>query len=144
VLIEATEKQERVAAIKMTRRAAETNVAGLRDGEDLSGEMAKLDDVFEPSAEDVAEDDAEEDASSASQELTDVEDTGGPILGTSADLPKASEDPIRMYLSQMAEIPLLSREEEISLAKKIEITRKTISPLVCSKPITRCGRPSTC
>jgi hypothetical protein len=29
-----------------------------------------------------------------------------------------------MYLSQMAEIPLLSRDEEISLAKKIEFTRK--------------------
>src|SRR6056297_1376921 len=41
-----------------------------------------------------------------------------------SDLPKASEDPIRMYLSQMAEIPLLTREQEISLAKKIEITRK--------------------
>jgi RNA polymerase primary sigma factor len=41
-----------------------------------------------------------------------------------ADLPKLSDDPIRMYLSQMAEIPLLSREEEIALAKKIEVTRK--------------------
>jgi RNA polymerase primary sigma factor len=41
-----------------------------------------------------------------------------------AGLPKLSDDPIRMYLSQMAEIPLLSREEEISLAKKIEVTRK--------------------
>ena len=41
-----------------------------------------------------------------------------------AEYPKASEDPIRMYLSQMAEIPLLAREEEIALAKKIEITRK--------------------
>lgn len=36
----------------------------------------------------------------------------------------SSDDPIRMYLSQMAEIPLLSREEEISLAKKIEVTRR--------------------
>ena len=39
-------------------------------------------------------------------------------------VPKLSDDPIRMYLSQMAEIPLLSRDEEIALAKKIEITRK--------------------
>ncbi len=37
---------------------------------------------------------------------------------------KFSSDPIRMYLSQMAEIPLLARSEEIALAKKIEVTRK--------------------
>ena len=36
----------------------------------------------------------------------------------------AANDPIRMYLAQMAEIPLLSRREEISLAKRIEVTRK--------------------
>jgi RNA polymerase primary sigma factor len=34
------------------------------------------------------------------------------------------DDPVRMYLTQMGEIPLLSRNEEISLAKKIEVTRK--------------------
>jgi len=44
------------------------------------------------------------------------------LAGT--DMPKLSDDPIRMYLSQMAEIPLLTRESEISLAKKIEVTRK--------------------
>ena len=44
-----------------------------------------------------------------------VEETGG---GRKID------DPVRMYLSQMGEIPLLTRQEEIDLAKKIEFTRK--------------------
>ena len=34
-----------------------------------------------------------------------------------------SDDPVRMYLTQMGEIPLLTRHEEISLAKRIEVTR---------------------
>jgi RNA polymerase primary sigma factor len=36
----------------------------------------------------------------------------------------SSRDPVRMYLSQMGNIPLLTREREIYLAKKIEISRK--------------------
>ena len=36
------------------------------------------------------------------------------------------DDPVRMYLTQMGEIPLLSRSEEIMLAKRIEVTRKRL------------------
>jgi RNA polymerase primary sigma factor len=46
---------------------------------------------------------------------------------TEVDLTDATarriDDPVRMYLTQMGEIPLLAREEEIALAKKIELTR---------------------
>ncbi|MGL4593143.1 MAG: sigma-70 family RNA polymerase sigma factor [Thermoguttaceae bacterium] len=35
-----------------------------------------------------------------------------------------SDDPVRMYLTQMGEIPLLTRPREIALAKQIEITRR--------------------
>ena len=50
------------------------------------------------------------------------------------ELPKLSDDPLRMYLAQMSKIDLLSREEEIALAKKIEITRKRFrrSVLACN------------
>jgi RNA polymerase primary sigma factor len=57
------------------------------------------------------------------------EDDGEEIdLNLEAELAEAStkriDDPVRMYLTQMGEIPLLTREQEIGLAKKIEITRK--------------------
>jgi RNA polymerase primary sigma factor len=59
-----------------------------------------------------------------------VEDVDGEEidLNLEAELAEAStkriDDPVRMYLTQMGEIPLLTREQEIALAKKIEITRK--------------------
>lgn len=58
------------------------------------------------------------------QELQAAEEEVSLALPTPEELRKLTSDPIRMYLSQMAEIPLLSRDEEISLAKTIEITRK--------------------
>ena len=38
-----------------------------------------------------------------------------------------SDDPVRMYLTQMGEIPLLTRAQEIYLARQIETTRGTVS-----------------
>ena len=52
---------------------------------------------------------------------------------TVAVLPEVVEkidDPVRMYLTQMGEIPLLTRDEEISLARKIELTRKQFRKMV--------------
>lgn len=56
-----------------------------------------------------------------------------PVPIPTEDLPKLTDDPIRMYLSQMAEIPLLSREEEVALATRIERTRRQFrrSVLAC-------------
>ena len=43
---------------------------------------------------------------------------------TASGMPKLSDDPIRLYLTQMSQIPLLTRDQEISLARQIEKTRR--------------------
>jgi len=40
-----------------------------------------------------------------------------------SEVSRRIDDPIRMYLTQMGQIPLLTRDSEIALARKIEITR---------------------
>ncbi len=59
----------------------------------------------------VREDDETDDAAIEPEEVAEE-------VGT-----KRIDDPVRMYLQQMGEIPLLTRDEEIRLAKKIELTR---------------------
>ncbi|MBM4055366.1 MAG: RNA polymerase sigma factor RpoD [Planctomycetes bacterium] len=64
-----------------------------------------------------------------SREIVDSEDSEGYQEGEFGfgEVPSVTEkidDPVRMYLTQMGEIPLLTRDEEIMLAKKIEITRR--------------------
>jgi RNA polymerase primary sigma factor len=61
--------------------------------------------------EDLADEPAEEDDSELTPEDLD-------------EISRRIDDPVRMYLTQMGEIPLLTRDQEIGLAKKIEITRK--------------------
>ncbi|MDP9175209.1 MAG: RNA polymerase sigma factor RpoD [Planctomycetota bacterium] len=64
----------------------------------------------------------------AEEIIVDEDDDEAIDLNLEAELAEAStkriDDPVRMYLTQMGEIPLLTREQEIALAKKIEITRK--------------------
>jgi RNA polymerase primary sigma factor len=45
------------------------------------------------------------------------------------------DDPVRLYLTQMGGIPLLSREDELRLANRIEITRKRFRTKVLESPI---------
>ena len=53
----------------------------------------------------------------------DVDAKAEELLAEETDIESWSDDPVRMYLTQMGEIPLLTRQQEISLAKKIEVTR---------------------
>ncbi len=77
----------------------------------------KVDEDFEEDAEPVEEEEeagAEEEADE--DEVLEKEFVEGEVS-------HRIDDPIRMYLTQMGQIPLLTRKDEIALARKIEIAR---------------------
>ena len=84
--------------------------------------------LIDESPQDPFEDSSSQPGDSADANVSVVE----PPPITADDLPKLSDDPLRMYLTQMAEIGLLSRETEIALAKKIEVSRKRFRRSVLS------------
>ncbi|WP_135079895.1 RNA polymerase sigma factor RpoD [Terasakiella sp. SH-1] len=47
-----------------------------------------------------------------------------------------TDDPVRMYLREMGSVELLSREGEISIAKRIEAGREMMIGGICESPIT--------
>ncbi len=58
-------------------------------------------------------------------------------VALSQNIPTYVEDPVRMYLRQMGQIPLLSREEELKLAKEIESAELGFRKAVLSCPVAR-------
>ncbi len=63
------------------------------------------------------------DVAAVAEELLAADGEGGFSEDSDGD-GRHIDDPVRMYLTQMGEIDLLSREKEISLAQKIEVTRR--------------------
>ena len=85
----------------------EKNGIAIIDEEDLDGEVeAEPEPVAEPAEEEAV-----------------AEPAAHPALEMFAKEPDI-DDPVRTYLSQMGQVPLLSRDEEIRLARTIEVSHK--------------------
>ena len=65
----------------------------------------------------------EEEAEELEGELCADEDLDDDHAGDLGEGESWSDDPVRMYLTQMGEIPLLTRQQEVALARQIETTR---------------------
>ncbi len=94
--------------------------------------LDELDDERTPSPEDAVEladktdeEDLDDDLHDSDDDVDRVaeDDLNAEDILESEESESWSDDPVRMYLTQMGEIPLLTRQQEIELAKRIEITR---------------------
>ena len=85
-----------------------------------SGRANGHDLVEDHEADSEAQDELEEEVDEQPGEGTEDEEN----VELSDSLDNNTDDPVRMYLMQMGQIPLLTRAEEISAAKKIEGTRR--------------------
>ncbi len=106
---------------KTTRKPSRRKVAALegarpsrngRPSDDHGHDDGHHPDVATLEEDVVGTDTGAEDADAEDEEVAEI-----------GDAPIAIDDPVRMYLMQMGEIPLLTRQEEISAARKIERTR---------------------
>jgi RNA polymerase primary sigma factor len=68
-------------------------------------------------------------------DLMDVQ-RSAPVETKKSEPGERTDDPVRMYLREMASMELLSREGEIALAKRIETGREAIIAGLCESPLT--------
>ena len=107
---------------------------------DLEDETTFVADVATDLDEKPLDDEDEADSLTDDAEVSeaDAQDPEAEGLLEAGDGESWSDDPVRMYLTQMGEIPLLTRKEEIRLARKIEITRAAFRrKLLCCDYVIR-------
>jgi RNA polymerase primary sigma factor len=86
----------------------------------------------------------EEEAEERDEPGQEESEGGQPIAvrpATSANVEKAepserTDDPVRIYLREISSVELLSREDEIAIAKRIEAGREAMIAGLCESPLT--------
>jgi RNA polymerase primary sigma factor len=113
--------EDAVSAVRLDRLLAtldERGISLLDEADVVSQQAAKAgDDEFDEAEVSVDEEDDDKE-----KQLKDEDELLEKRL-VGEDVARRIDDPIRMYLTQMGQIPLLTRNSEIALARKIELAR---------------------
>ncbi len=79
----------------------------------------------------------DEENSDEPEEEEEDEDGEGEQRGNVSNEAGRTDDPVRMYLREMGQVELLSREGEIEIAKRIESGREMMLGCLCESPLTQ-------
>src|SRR5262249_20079045 len=71
-----------------------------------------------------------------SSELVEIQQRSAPAKTGTKEPAERTNDPVRLYLRDMASVDLLSREGEIAIAKRIEASREAMIAGLCESPLT--------
>ncbi|MBH5322552.1 RNA polymerase sigma factor RpoD [Aurantiacibacter sediminis] len=106
--------------------------------EDIQTALSDMGVQIVESAEDAEDDDdgPEEIAPTGSESTDAAAKKNVPEKKKSTASEGRTDDPVRMYLREMGQVELLSREGEIAIAKRIEAGRDTMIMGLCESPIT--------
>jgi RNA polymerase primary sigma factor len=69
-------------------------------------------------------------------EVLEIQQRSVPAKSAIKGRAERTDDPVRMYLDEMASVELLSREGEIAIAKRIEAGREAMIAGLCESPLT--------
>jgi RNA polymerase primary sigma factor len=89
----------------------------------------------EPAEETAAQEEPEEEAEHDNA-LVEAQQRAVTAKSGGKELAESTDDPVRMYLREMATVDLLSREGEIAIAKRIEAGREAMIAGLCESPLT--------
>ena len=121
---------------KHTKANAENgkDLNGLEDLNNLSSEYENTTDVesFMGTLEDIGISIADDKKFKSSADMKDSDSEDWSALAATPDISNS----IRMYLSEMGRVPLLSRDEEVTLARNIRERERELRKMVLESPIT--------
>src|SRR3974390_905345 len=86
--------------------------------------------------EQVATREEQEEETEGENELVEIQQRSVPAKAGAKDPAERTDDPVGMYVREMASVELLSREGEIAIAKRIEAGREAMISGLCENPLT--------
>jgi RNA polymerase primary sigma factor len=78
----------------------------------------------------------EEQETGGENELVEIQQQSVPAKSVVKEPAERTDDPVRIYLREMASVELLTREGEIAIAKRLEAGREAMITGLCECPLT--------